>query len=65
MSRHLTRREFATLMSGAAVGSFGWQSSPYRIGPPASTALAELPKLMEIAGVPGVAACVLQDGKTA
>ena len=60
----LTRREFAALIGGAAgVGWTGRQPSSYRIGPPSAAAVGELPRLMEVAGVPGVAACVLQDGK--
>ena len=61
--RKLTRREFTALAGAAAAVGFR-QSSPLRIGPPPAAGLAELPQLMEIAGVPGVAACVLQDGKT-
>ena len=65
MSRQLTRREFGVLIGGAAaLFRTGRQPSAYRIGPPSPAALAELPPLMEIAGVPGVAACVLQEGKT-
>ena len=65
MTRILNRREFAALMGGAA--GLSWtarQASSIAIGPPSAGALGELPRLMEIAGVPGIAACVVQDGKT-
>ena len=61
----LNRREFAAVIGG--VTGLGWtrsQSPSIAIGPPSAAALGELPGLMEIAGVPGVAACVLQDGRT-
>jgi CubicO group peptidase (beta-lactamase class C family) len=60
----LNRREFAALIGGA--GALAWtgrQSPSIAIAPP-SAAVGELPRLMEIAGVPGVAACVLHNGKT-
>ena len=65
MTRILNRREFAALMGGAAgLALTARQASQIAIGPPSTAALGELPRLMEIAGVPGIAACVLQDGKT-
>jgi CubicO group peptidase (beta-lactamase class C family) len=72
----VTRREFTSLIGAATVGigtlgrtqSIGGrergQAPLPRIQPPSHVALERLPLLMEVGGVPGVAAAVVQDGKT-
>ena len=64
----LNRREFAAALAAATVSptrAFGatLQAQAPAISPPSSSALAELPRWMEMGGTPGLSMGVVQNGK--